>query len=239
MRPSGEARLAGIFGWPIGHSRSPQLHGYWLDHYGIDGAYVPLAVRPEDFPAAVRALPQLGFVGANVTVPHKEAAERCVARKTDVCARVGACNTFWTEHGALVGDNTDVAGILAALRQLGADGAGSWLLVGTGGAARAGVEPHGGSRQGEPRRPLGAQPAAPEHRLGLPAAGAPRGTHGAPAVTAHVAHQPGGIAERKEGAAQQALGREEELLDGLTHQGRGSRRHASPRAAPPHPGRSG
>src|SRR5205814_127356 len=87
-------------------------------------------------PSMLAGLATVGAAG-NVTVPHKEAVERCVARKTELCARVGACNTFWTEHGALVGDNTDVAGIQAALRQLGADGAGSWLLVGTGGAARA------------------------------------------------------------------------------------------------------
>src|SRR5438552_17785435 len=88
-------------------------------------------------------------VGAGtVTLPHKEAAERCVARKTELCERVGACNTFWTEHGALVGDNTDVAGILAALRQLGVDGGGSWLLIGTGGAAR-GVVGAGGQVEAE------------------------------------------------------------------------------------------
>src|SRR2546425_9190143 len=97
--------------------------------------------------------------------------------------------------------------------------------------SRPPVEPHRGSRPPERRRPLGAQPATPEQRLGLPATRAPRRANGAPAVTAHVAHQPGGIAEREEGAAQQALGWEEELLDGLTHQERGSRRHASPRAA--------
>jgi shikimate dehydrogenase len=78
-------------------------------------------------------------VGAagNVTVPYKEAAERCLTRKTDLCARVGACNTFWSERGQLVGDNTDVAGVLASLRQVGAQGAERWLLIGTGGAARA------------------------------------------------------------------------------------------------------
>src|SRR5207245_917622 len=81
------------------------------------------------------ALAAVGAAG-NVTVPHKEAAERCLARKTDLCERVGACNTFWTEHGALVGDNTDVPGIVACLKQLGADG-GRWILVGTGGSARA------------------------------------------------------------------------------------------------------
>src|SRR5207247_2165446 len=81
--------------------------------------------------------------------------------------------------------------------------------------ARPPDEPHRGSRPPARRRPLGAQPASPELRLGLPATGAPRRANGAPAVTAHVADQPGGIAEREEGAAQQALGWEEELLDGL------------------------
>jgi len=98
--------------------------------------YVALRTPAPEVATVLAALAGVGGAG-NVTVPHKEAAERCVARKTDVCARVGACNTFWTEHGALVGDNTDVAGILAALRQLGADGGGSWLLLGTGGSARA------------------------------------------------------------------------------------------------------
>jgi shikimate dehydrogenase len=72
----------------------------------------------------------------NVTVPHKEAVERSIARKTDVCARAGACNTFWTEDGVLVGDNTDVAGVRAALAALGTDG-GRWLVIGTGGSARS------------------------------------------------------------------------------------------------------
>src|SRR5438309_3716242 len=103
---------------------------------GLDAVYVALRTSAPELTTVLAALAAVGGAG-NVTVPHKEAAERCVALKTDVCARVGACNTFWTEHGALVGDNTDVAGILAALRQLGADGAGSWLLLGTGGSARA------------------------------------------------------------------------------------------------------
>src|SRR5260370_17817631 len=95
-----------------------------------------------------------------MTVPHKEAAERCLARKTDLCARVGACNTFWAEGGALVGDNTDVAGILGALRQLGADGGGSWLVVGTGGSARAVA---GAAAEAGARRPAFSPDAAPAH----------------------------------------------------------------------------
>ena len=72
-RISGEARIAGVMGWPVTHSRSPRLHNHWLARHGIDGAYVPLAVRPEHLEAAVRGLQALGFVGANLTIPHKEA----------------------------------------------------------------------------------------------------------------------------------------------------------------------
>src|SRR5437879_905798 len=112
------------------------MHNAALRALGLDAVYVALPTPAEALPPVLATLAATGGAG-NVTVPHKEAAERCMARKTELCARVGACNTFWTEHGALVGDNTDVVGILAALRRLDADGAGSWLLVGTGGAARA------------------------------------------------------------------------------------------------------
>src|SRR5687768_1617624 len=71
---TGHARLAGVMGWPVAHSLSPRLHGYWLREYGIDGAYVPLAVKPERLASALRALPDLGFAGCNLTVPHKQAA---------------------------------------------------------------------------------------------------------------------------------------------------------------------
>ena len=71
MSISGRARVAGVIGWPIAHSRSPRLHGYWLERYGIDGAYIPMGVAPDDLPAALRALAQLGLRGANVTV-HTE-----------------------------------------------------------------------------------------------------------------------------------------------------------------------
>ena len=70
----GRTRLAGVMGWPVAHSRSPRLHGFWLQAYGIDGAYVPLAVAPDRFVAALRGLAALGFRGCNVTLPHKEAA---------------------------------------------------------------------------------------------------------------------------------------------------------------------
>src|SRR5438067_10021950 len=112
------------------------MHNAALRALGLDAVYVALPTPADALTPVLAALAAVGGSG-NVTVPHKEAAERCRARKTDLCARVGACNTFWTERGELVGDNTDVPGVLACLRQLGVDGARRWLLVGTGGAARA------------------------------------------------------------------------------------------------------
>jgi len=113
------------------------MHNAAIRALGLDAVYVALRADPSSLAPLLAGLAAVGGAG-NVTVPHKEATERCLVRKTDLCARVGACNTFWTEHGALVGDNTDVAGILACLRQLGVDGAGGrWLVIGTGGAARA------------------------------------------------------------------------------------------------------
>ncbi len=141
MTISGKAKLAGVIGWPVSHSRSPRLHGYWLKRYGIDGAYVPLAVAPESIEQAIRALPALGFRGTNVTVPHKEAALRIVDRIDPVAKRIGAINTIVVgEDGKLEGRNTDAYGFITNLRQ-GAPGwrpeAGPALVLGAGGAARA------------------------------------------------------------------------------------------------------
>ena len=136
MEVSADTRLLVVLGDPVAHSLSPVMYNAAIRALGLDAVYVALPTPAPALPGLLAVLPALGGAG-NVTVPHKEAAERCLAQKTELCARVGACNTFWTERGALVGDNTDVAGILTALRQLGADGGGSWLLVGTGGAARA------------------------------------------------------------------------------------------------------
>ncbi|QCN95538.1 shikimate dehydrogenase [Azospirillum argentinense] len=141
MTISGKARLAGVMGWPIGHSRSPRLHGYWLEQYGIDGAYVPLAVPPDRIEQAIRALPALGFRGCNVTVPHKEVAYRTVDRLDATAKRMGAVNTIVVgEDGTLEGRNTDGFGFIENLRS----GAPGWtaadgpaLVIGAGGAARA------------------------------------------------------------------------------------------------------
>jgi shikimate dehydrogenase len=136
----GTTRIAGVMGWPIKHSRSPRLHGYWLDQYGIDGAYVPLPVDPARIATALRALPALGFVGANLTVPHKTLALSLVDRVNPIARRAGAVNTVVVaEDGSLEGRNTDAFGFLAALQQ----DAPAWsanrpaVVIGAGGAARA------------------------------------------------------------------------------------------------------
>ena len=135
MRIGSNTRLLAVLGDPIAHSLSPTMHNAALDALGVDAVYVALRVSPGTFSDTFRALGALGLAG-NVTVPHKEAAERDVTRKTDLCARAGACNTYWVEQGALVGDNTDVPAIAAELEELGVAG-GRWLVIGTGGSARA------------------------------------------------------------------------------------------------------
>jgi len=138
---SGKARLAGVIGWPVAHSRSPRLHGFWLERYGIDGAYLPFAVRPEDLAAALGALPLLGLRGVNVTLPHKEAALGLCARVSEAARRIGAVNTIIVgEDGALEGSNTDGFGFLAHLTASQPSfrpESGPAVLLGAGGAARA------------------------------------------------------------------------------------------------------
>ncbi len=134
-----EIRAACVIGWPVAHSRSPLLHGYWIARYGIAGSYGLEAVRPEDFPEFVANLAEHGYLGANVTLPHKEMALKLSDH--DARARaVGAANTLWLEDGRLRSTNTDVEGFLGSLdaaapgwnREL--DNA---VVFGAGGAARA------------------------------------------------------------------------------------------------------
>jgi len=138
---SGKAKLAGVFGWPVAHSRSPRLHGFWLERHGIDGAYLPFAVRPENLAAALRALPVLGLRGVNLTLPHKEAALGLVDRASEEAKRIGAVNTIVVDgEGRLEGRNTDGYGFLAHLKASMAGWlpeSGPAVLLGAGGAARA------------------------------------------------------------------------------------------------------
>jgi shikimate dehydrogenase len=127
-------------GWPVGHSRSPRLHGYWLERYGIDGTYVPLAVPPAHFPQALRTLALVGFRGVNITVPHKEAALATVDTLDRTARRIGAVNTVMMESdGTLRGTNTDAIGFLEHLKASapGWNPSGPAVVIGAGGAARA------------------------------------------------------------------------------------------------------
>src|SRR5215213_5077970 len=141
MRITGRTKLAGIMGWPVSHSRSPALHNFWLDEYGIDGAYVPLPVQPEQLERALRALPALGLRGVNLTLPHKEAALAIVDKVDPLARRIGAVNTVVVmPDGSLEASNTDAFGFRENLR----DGAPDWhpmsgaaVVLGAGGSARA------------------------------------------------------------------------------------------------------
>jgi shikimate dehydrogenase len=135
---TGRTQLAGVLGWPVAHSRSPRLHNHWLARYGIDGAYIPLPVRPEYFSATVHALRHAEFRGANVTIPHKEAAFALCDHVDESARRAGAVNTLVFSADGIAGSNTDGVGFLANLRANGiAPQTGPALLLGAGGAARA------------------------------------------------------------------------------------------------------
>ena len=140
MRITGRTRLAGIMGWPVAHSRSPALHNFWIEEHGIDGAYVPLPVRPEQLAEALRALPMLGFRGCNLTLPHKQMALSIVDRVEPLAHRIGAMNTVIVmPDGTLEGRNTDVFGFRENLRERAPDWtptAGPAVVLGAGGAAR-------------------------------------------------------------------------------------------------------
>jgi|SRR5579859_1930657 len=135
---SGHARVAGIAGWPVTYSRSPRLHGFWLQRYGVDGAYIPLPIKASEFAVAIRGLVAAGFAGANVTIPHKLAAF-AICDEVDASAhRAGAVNTLMFREEKVFGSNTDGYGFVANVRAHGIDPtAGPALLLGAGGSARA------------------------------------------------------------------------------------------------------
>lgn len=136
-----EYRLAGVMGWPVAHSRSPMIHGYWIGHYGLSGAYVLLPVAPERLANALRGLAALGFAGCNVTIPHKVPALQLVDRVDAFARRIGAINTIVVERdGTLSGYNNDGFGYVQSLCDAKPDwraDAGPIVVLGAGGAARA------------------------------------------------------------------------------------------------------
>lgn len=136
MRVSGRTRVLAVVGDPVAHSLSPVMHNAAIRALGLDAVYVALKVTPGGLRDALSMGRDVGLAG-NATVPHKEALAALVDRRTATCERAGACNTFWTEDGRLIGDNTDVAGVLGALEALDVSEQATWLVLGTGGAARA------------------------------------------------------------------------------------------------------
>ena len=130
--------MAFVAGWPIGHSRSPVLHGHWLARYGLAGSYLPLPIAPEDFAEASKILPKIGFVGGNVTLPHKVTAFERADDRTPRAMRIGAANTLIFDPDR--GINTDGYGFIENLRAARPDWrgeAGPAVVLGAGGAARA------------------------------------------------------------------------------------------------------
>lgn len=132
-------KAACVIGWPISHSRSPLIHNYWIKQHGLNADYRREAVPPDEFDAFVKTLRSHGYVGANVTVPHKERALAASA-PDDKARAVGAANTLWLDGDTLRSSNTDVEGFLANLDATtpGWDrGLESAIVLGAGGAARA------------------------------------------------------------------------------------------------------
>ncbi len=133
-------KKACVIGWPIKHSRSPLIHGYWLKKYGLEGRYDKRAVEPEDLPDFLENLASNGLSGCNVTVPHKEAAFKLADHVDHAASAVQAANTLWLEGGRLHASNTDIYGFITHLNQSapGWNDAGRPVaLLGAGGAARA------------------------------------------------------------------------------------------------------
>lgn len=138
-----EARipLAGVIGTPIAHSKSPQLHAHWLKTLELPGHYIPMDVNPDDLEKVVRCLPKMGFVGANITVPHKERIMEIADLISDRAALIGAANTLiFQQDGRIHADNTDGYGFIQNLKQSAPDwdpAGGAAAVLGAGGAARA------------------------------------------------------------------------------------------------------
>ncbi len=133
-------KMACVIGWPIEHSRSPIIHGHWLQTYGIDGAYTKVPVSPADLQSFLATMAREGYAGCNVTVPHKEAAYQLADVRHASANAVGAANTLWLEGNKLIAANTDTYGYMTYLTEKFPD----WQepgvpvsVLGAGGAARA------------------------------------------------------------------------------------------------------
>lgn len=142
MSLTARGKLAGIVGWPVAHSLSPQLHQHWLSENNIDGAYIPLAVAREDLAKVLSTLSRAGFTGVNVTVPHKEAAFALAHSLDEAALGAGAVNILLFRGDRLEGRNTDVPGLAASLTEaLGGEALRGLTVcvLGAGGAARSAI----------------------------------------------------------------------------------------------------
>ena len=133
--------VAAVLGYPINHSKSPKLHNYWLSLFNIGGYYIPLDIDPRNFENSIRALIDLGFVGANVTIPYKEKVLKIADKISDRAAIIGAANTLtFLQDGRIYADNTDGYGFLQNIKCKYNDwsaGEGTSVVFGAGGASRA------------------------------------------------------------------------------------------------------
>ena len=133
--------LAAVIGHPVAHSKSPHVHGYWLRKYGLKGHYIPMDIAPEKLSDLLPRLADLGFVGANVTIPHKEKVMEIADLITDRATLIGAANTLiFRKDGRIHADNTDGYGFIENIRQSVSDWnpkSGAAVVFGAGGASRA------------------------------------------------------------------------------------------------------
>jgi len=135
---SAKAKLSAVIGYPVSHSLSPKLHGYWLDKYNIDGTYIALPVTPEDLKTTIRILHASGFAGCNITIPHKERVFQIAGEKDKIAEKTGATNTLLFHEGSILCYNTDVEGFVNNLKYQVSDIIpDKAVMLGAGGAARA------------------------------------------------------------------------------------------------------
>lgn len=133
--------VAAVIGHPISHSKSPRMHNFWLEQFGIEGYYIPLDIDPKKFERSVRNLSELGLVGANITIPYKEKVLKIADKISDRAALVGAANTLtFLQNGGFYADNTDGYGFLQNIKSKNSDWSareGISVVFGAGGASRA------------------------------------------------------------------------------------------------------
>ena len=146
MSTSDRFLLAGVMGWPVGHSRSPMIHNHLMAKHGLSGTYIPLAIRPEQLNGALRGLAPLGFAGCNITIPHKQQALAIADDVDDVARRIGAVSCIIVRpDGSLAGTNNDCFGFVENMLHWQPDwraDAGPAVVIGAGGGARAVVYGH-------------------------------------------------------------------------------------------------